>query len=112
MYLFQPNTFTKTVTFDLFSGGHHHHHHPYSVFHGSLAGSQKSTGFTDQTPLAKNFQNICYVLRITDFCIRIYRAGRGKAVLNCRVLCLGHYPLWVALMVLYRPFPVAIFFQV
>jgi hypothetical protein len=38
---------------------HHHHHHPLSLLHSSLAGSQKSTGLSDQEFLihcsAQNF---------------------------------------------------------
>jgi hypothetical protein len=65
------------------------HHHPLSLLHSSLAGSQRSTGFTDQELLihcsAKYFLTIQYVLSITVFCIRIYRPEQRLS--SFKLLC-------------------------
>jgi hypothetical protein len=58
----------------------YHHHHPHLLLHSSLAVSQKSTDLTDQALLihcsAQNVLTVRYVLSISAFCIRIYRARR------------------------------------
>ena len=59
---------------------YHHKHQPHSLLHCNVAGSQESTGLTDQVLFiqcsGRNFLTIQHVLNITAFCIRIYGAGR------------------------------------
>ena len=83
----------RSVLFSLSRIYHHHHlhHHPLSLLHSSLAGSQNSTGLTDQAlpfhSSTENFLSIQHVLSIAALCFIIYRLRRrlNSLKLSCNL---------------------------